>query len=85
METPKITNLKHLFFYLSFSIVLFSSLLGCKDDTSDTEEPCLGEKNILISCILVYEPVCGCDGNTYSNSCIAEAEGVLRFSSGECN
>ena len=85
METLKLKLLKNLFFYFLVSIVLFISILGCIDDSSDTEEPCLGEKNILISCILVYEPVCGCDGKTYSNACIAEAEGVLRFTSGECN
>ena len=77
--------MRQFFFYTSFCSLLFLNLLGCKDDASDTEEPCVGEKNILISCITIYDPVCGCDGNVYSNDCIAEAEGIFRWEAGTCN
>lgn len=40
--------------------------------------------NDLTFCIEIYEPVCGCDGVTYSNSCYADRSGVTLHVSGEC-
>lgn len=36
-------------------------------------------------CSLVYDPVCGCDGNTYDNWCQAAVEGWGYESHGECD
>lgn len=35
-------------------------------------------------CFAVWEPVCGCDGNTYSNGCYATEAGVSSFTQGTC-
>lgn len=35
-------------------------------------------------CIDLYAPVCGCDGVTYANSCVANAAGTGIMSAGKC-
>jgi hypothetical protein len=35
-------------------------------------------------CLDVWDPVCGCDGNIYSNTCYANRVGVNVASDGEC-
>jgi hypothetical protein len=56
-------------------------ILSCKDRQVETD--CKGPATERM-CTYQYDPVCGCDGVTYSNSCVATAAGVKNFKSGAC-
>ena len=55
----------------------------CKKDykCGDVSGVC---ESIPEACIEIYQPVCGCDGQTYGNSCTAHAEGISIQADGEC-
>ena len=67
-----------------FALLLAFLFISCDDEDSST--PCqLSDKDEDMACIEIYQPVCGCNNQTYSNSCYAGRDGVSSWSEGECS
>ena len=74
---------------LTLLIVIFFS---CEKDNNCVSPPsfptgiCVDSTlvNDSLVCLAVYDPVCGCNGVTYSNSCYADRYGVTSYVAGEC-
>jgi hypothetical protein len=77
-------------YLLKTGIVIFVSLFGLYGcATAPDENPgAVGCKVVapkeLVACTMQYDPVCGCDGMTYGNACMARGAGVPEHEPGAC-
>lgn len=65
----------------------FSSIDDCETACLALLEPCIIPEIIdsTFGCVEIYDPVCGCDGETYSNSCFARLYGgITHWTNGVC-
>ena len=53
---------------------------------SNVDEDCIDESEISDDtyCLEIYDPVCGCNRETYPNDCYAEKAGIIEWTEGEC-
>jgi heat shock protein HslJ len=65
--------MKSLFF---FALLLF---IAC-----DAPKKCVENPKPDCTCMMQYDPVCGCNNKTYGNACVAECEGITKYVKGEC-
>ena len=79
-------------------VALSTAFLSCEKSKNDLAPydcvtPPLVQSGICIDsnltgnsdeCIEIYDPVCGCDGITYDNYCVADSSGVTSYEEGEC-
>jgi hypothetical protein len=66
-----------------FTLILFTII--CCDNEQETSD-CIHPDKIKLDqfCIEIYQPVCGCDLKTYSNTCFAQINGLNEWTEGKC-
>jgi len=74
---------KNLFFLILACLIFFFT--SCSKCECEIQTECLADPKPNLICTEQYEPVCGCDSVTYSNSCYAQRVGATSWSNGECD
>lgn len=86
--------MKNIFLILALSIAFLSceksknlpALYDCVTSPLVQSDICIDSnlKGNSDECIEIYDPVCGCDGITYDNYCVADSSGITSYVAGEC-
>ncbi len=66
--------------FLIFAITYSFNIIAQQSDCFDS---CFYDPEAL--CISIFDPVCGCDGVEYSNSCFALTSGIPNWTDGPCS
>ncbi len=87
IKTHLSSKLLFLFFlslFINNAFAQVTTAVSVQDATIDCID--LSLINNDIACITIYDPVCGCNGVTYPNACVAKNYyGVTEWTNGPCN
>ncbi len=85
---PRFINRKMIRLFSYFILLLF--LATCEDKSlkpdNNFDQDCFDSSlvNPLTVCPTDYDPVCGCNLQTYNNACSALKSGITRWVPGDC-
>ena len=65
---------------IPFALKIAKDLQSDDDDCRISDEKCDRDK----LCSAHYDPVCGCDGKTYANKCVASSQCIKSSTPGQC-
>ena len=80
-------TIKSTLIAITTSLLIFScNKTSCELIPTVQSDICI-DTNLIgnaVECIEIYDPVCGCDGITYDNYCVADSSGITSYVAGEC-